>query len=87
MDWLLWSGGSPRAPGIGVSVAATDRTYWHVPGARSWHATAPGGALCGRTEPANLPESAIQVSDRVPRDGHLCGSCSRIIAARTDVEP
>ena len=32
------------------------------------------------------PETDADFSDRVPANGHLCGRCSRIIAAQTDVE-
>jgi len=61
-----------------------DRTYWSLPG-RAWHAYESGAphnrAVCGRY-PKRLPKFA----DRIPADGHLCGSCSRVVLARTDVE-
>lgn len=67
----------------------SDRTYWHVPGARSWHAQNPAGlwiytAFCGRfVNEGPIPETA----DRIPPTAHLCGNCARIIAAQTDIEP
>jgi len=62
-----------------------DRTYWNVPGWK-WHALAPSQStlpqsICGQMAPRQ-PET----SDRVPSHGKLCGSCARIIAARTDIE-
>lgn len=61
-----------------------DRTYWK--GAKAWHAMRltrliDFRALCGRTG-----HRTSETSDRVPADGHLCGSCARSIAAATDVE-
>lgn len=65
-----------------------DRTYlrwswsWHAfrdyveHGATMWYR-----AACGR-----VSESFAEDADRVPAAGHLCGSCSRSIAARTDIE-
>lgn len=68
----------------------TDRVYWHVPGARSWHAleggqTWPYRAICGRST-LRRPEKAIEFADRLPAASHLCSGCARVIAARTDVE-
>ena len=68
----------------------TDRVYWHVPGARSWHALVPGTAgraLCGLYRQAEAPDfTPIERADRLPPSAHLCGNCARSIAARTDVE-
>lgn len=76
----------------------TDRTYWYVPGARSWHADRGDlslryfhAGLCGRTDNVTEGMAASDVrqtelSDRVPSNGHLCGSCARVIAAATDIE-
>ena len=66
----------------------TDRMYWHVPGARSWHADADGVqniSLCGRW-PVTAPGVFADRADRIPPTAHLCGNCARIIAARTDIE-
>lgn len=66
-----------------------DRTYWHVPGAKSWHALEPGEdgmwlyTACGRSA---LHKPPTEVADRLPPTGHLCQNCGRIIAARTDIE-
>jgi hypothetical protein len=67
----------------------TDRTYWH--GDASWHAIDPASErprlnyafYCGRSD---WFYGRGEVADRVPSHGHLCGSCSRSIAARTDIE-
>lgn len=78
-------------------MVSADRTYWHVPGARSWHACRPSTnyvrlwALCGRNDAVTqgmAPEDPrrTQESDRLPSTAHLCGNCARVIAARTDVE-
>jgi hypothetical protein len=68
----------------------TDRVYFHVPGARSWHAlegdqTWPYRAACGRST-VSRPERAIEFADRIPAASHACAHCLRVIAARTDVE-
>jgi hypothetical protein len=72
----------------------TDRAYWHVPGARSWHALQEWGTamgqpyvkgFCGRRANAGRTDS-LETVDRLPPDAHLCGSCARVIAARTDLE-
>lgn len=65
-----------------------DRTYWRQPGG-AWHAldttkrSSYPRSVCGRWAQRTKPEE----SDRVPSDGHLCGNCGRVIAARTDIEP
>lgn len=68
-----------------------DRTYFQGRPGVAWHALDPDASdpgdwsyvgLCGRTSAEGTREA-----DRVPPAGHLCGSCSRSIAARTDTEP
>ena len=65
-----------------------DRTYVRLPD-HAWHGfttwtRVPGTVvtLCGR----RLHSDDIEESDRVPSSGHLCGNCSRRIAALTDIE-
>lgn len=67
-----------------------DRTYIRVGPDSTWHAfvtwtRVPGHARvsCGRTLNAGTGHES---ADRVPSSGHLCGNCSRVIAASTDVE-
>ena len=36
---------------------------------------------CGR-----LADGEVEIVDRIPSEGHLCGSCGRVIASRADVE-
>ena len=72
-------------------MTAADRTYFRF--ARAWHALAstrpaiPGSVIlvssCGQL----LNETWAEQADRIPADGHMCGSCSRVVLARTDVEP
>lgn len=69
-----------------------DRTYWHVSGARSWHADRQSDftrtrivwSLCGLSY---IARADTETADRIPPTAHLCGNCSRVIAARTDIEP
>lgn len=78
----------------------TDRQYWHHFGAKAWHSydprqtvvrmTGPGMGtflgLCGRHVQITGEGDGVDHADRIPPDAHLCGSCARIIAARTDIE-
>ena len=62
----------------------TDRIYWRIPG-RAWHAQdldAWWRSVCG----LDGRHDQFETADRLPPDGHFCGRCSRIIAARTDIE-
>lgn len=69
-----------------------DRTYWHVPGARAWHARNPkayrdvDGAICGYAWIPSFSNLQLETADRLPPTAHLCGNCARVIAARTDIE-
>jgi hypothetical protein len=65
-----------------------DASYFRV-GQSAWHALDDRSdpddesymGYCGRT--ATDP---VEIVDRIPSEGHLCGSCGRVIAARADIE-
>ena len=76
----------------------TDWIYWHVPGARSWHADPDVGAieyraevvgtgtLCGRFLRVDGRKEVLDsATTGIPPDAYLCGNCARLIAARADV--
>jgi len=66
-----------------------DESYFRA-ARRSWHALdedrsdlddGSAVAFCGYTT-----GEIVEIEDRIPSEGHLCGRCGRSIAAKADVE-